>query len=138
LYNIIVLPYTLYGCELSRDLSQWDLQTTSYPICDKNFTNIYGHVWSTCSGRVAIRGAWWNTVIDLAIALSAELCSLCDQDLYFFLLGARICLQAILSHYDIDEAGLHHLNFRFLRDAASWYSTKLRLIWQKSFPVPGV
>jgi hypothetical protein len=62
-------------------------------------------------------------MIDLDITLSAELCGLCDQDLYLFPLGARM-LTSNLSHYD--EASLHLLNFRFLRDAAASYNRQLR------------
>ena len=66
-----------------------------------------------------------NTVIDLDITLSAELCGLSDTDLYLFLLGGRM-ITSNISRYD--EAGLHLLNFRFLRDAAAWYNRQLRYL----------
>jgi hypothetical protein len=56
------------------------------------------------------------------ILFSAELCGLSDQDLCLFLLSGRM-LTSNLSHYD--EAGLHILNFRFLRDAAALYNRQL-------------
>lgn len=122
------IPSDIHEIEICKFITKlWSFPhspPTSCLICGKYFTNVFEHVSTTCVGTVAIQDAWWNTVIDLDIVLSAELCGLCHQDLYLFLLGARM-FTVNLSHYD--EPGLHLLNFRFLRDAAACYNRQLRL-----------
>uniref|UniRef100_K1Q745 Uncharacterized protein n=1 Tax=Magallana gigas TaxID=29159 RepID=K1Q745_MAGGI len=86
-------------------------------MCGSCFPNVFQHISTVCLGTVALRDAWWNTVIeDFDISLSAELCGLCPQDLYLILLGSRLLSVTVSYH---TERSLHILNFRFFRDAAA-------------------
>uniref|UniRef100_A0A8W8NL23 EGF-like domain-containing protein n=1 Tax=Magallana gigas TaxID=29159 RepID=A0A8W8NL23_MAGGI len=143
LYTRVVLPSIVYGCEL------WDLWNNTVKAAVTNFhidfgrqcmlsdpdfilfntiyagRPLFAHISTVCLGTVALRDAWWNTVIeDFDISLSVELCGLCPQDLYLFLLGSSF-LSVTVSYNN--ERSLHILNFRFLRDAAAWHNRHLKL-----------
>ena len=128
LFAIWKFPSNIHEIELCKFVVKlWSLPTLPLAVCTmcgSCFFNVFQHISTVCLGTVALRDAWWNTVIeDFDISLSAELCGLCPQDLYLFLLGSRLLSVTVSYH---NERSLHILNFRFLRDAAAWYYRHLK------------
>ena len=123
------IPLNIHEIEICKFIIKlWTLDDSppkSCLLCGNNFVNIFQHISTTCLGTAAFRDAWWDTVIDYDIVLSAELSGLCPQDVYLFLLGARSITNTIAQ---FDGPDLHILNFRFLRDVAAWCNRQLRHI----------